>query len=208
MSKIPVFVLGIKRKSGRAQQTARHLKKVGFSNVKIFWGLDLKRSNPDKIKHNEVVLYNNQLLMERNPNLEEVIISEDDTRITEPTRLMKHLKGGIKGIDRLVWNKIYREKKGRVVQGAQMIGYNRSGMNRLLDMPLSAGHIDLAISKRLNEKVSGPFGIEYIYGDLKKNRRGKIIGMNEKHTKSSAIEETSQKYDAGENIPLSHKRYE
>jgi len=191
MSSIPVIILGIRRKGSRARQTLSHLKKIGFKNVKIYYGLDIKTSNPENIKHNQIVLYNNQQYL-KDFKGDQVIIAEDDVRITEPDKLFRHLKCGINGIDRLVWNRV---DKG-ITQGAQMIGYDRSGIDRLLSLPLSAGHIDLAISRRFKEKKSGPFGIEYIYKDQKRDpKTGEIVGMNKDHRKTKKVEEASRRFD-------------
>ena len=43
MSNIPVVVLGIKRANNKAVATAKHLRKVGFKNVSIYYGIDLKK---------------------------------------------------------------------------------------------------------------------------------------------------------------------
>ena len=184
MSSIPVVVLGIKRAKFKAEATKKHLKDIGFKNVSIYYGLDIKGKNPEDIKSNQVVLYNNQKLMEDFTG-NQLLVAEDDLRITDPEGLFKHLKNGINGVDRLAWvRKIESGSNKGNLQGGMLIGYDKSGMNRLMTLPLSAGHIDMAISKNIKQKISGSFGIEYHYKGMKKNVKGEITGMTETHKKT------------------------
>ena len=206
MSSIPVVVMGIKRAQSKAIKTKKHFNKLGFNNVSIFYGLDLKGKNPEKVKSNQVVSYNNFKILEENKDKPQLIIAEDDARITNKEGLMKHLKKGIKGIDRLIWNRKVRIKGKDLIQNTALIGYDTSGIKKALTLTLGDGHWDLALSKKTNQKVSGPFGIEYLYPDMKK-KGGIVIGLDEKHIKIRGQEEISRKYDKGEDIPLTYKRY-
>ena len=85
-----------------------------------------------------------------------------------------------------------------------LIGYDKSGMNRLMTLPLSAGHIDMAISKNIKQKISGSFGIEYHYKGMKKNVKGEITGMTETHKKTKLEMKRSEEYAKQ---PRAHKRY-
>ena len=80
------------------------------------------------------------------------------------------------------------------------------------------GHMDMFLSNRLEpkEKVSGPYGIEYLYPEMrsKKDKRGMIKGDLPAHTKSQFEAEQSRDYDEGNEpvlktkTPIGHKRYQ
>ena len=101
MSSIPVVVLGLRRAKFKAEATKKHLKDIGFKNVSIYYGLDIKGKNPEGIKASQVVMYGAKQILNKNRNIKELIYAEDDVRITQPEALFKHLKNGIKGIERL-----------------------------------------------------------------------------------------------------------
>jgi len=208
MSSIPVVILGLKRANYKALSTKKHFKKNGFKNVSIFYGLDIKGSNPEKVKSNQVVGYNNLLILEKNKDKSQLLIAEDDARITKPKELMTHLNKGIKGVDRLIWNYRFKDKgsKKLITQNAGLIGYDNSGINRALSLSYKDGHWDLVLSRKLSERASGPYGIEYLYPSMKK-KGGVVIGLDEHHKKQKKQEKISDAFDKGEEVPLSFKRY-
>ena len=208
MSSIPVVIMGLKRANSKAKSTQRHFKKMGFKNVSIFYGLDIKGKNPEKIKSHQVVAYNNLLILEKNKDKPQLLIAEDDARITKPKELMKHLNKGIKGIDRLIYNYRFRDKKTKklITQNAALIGYDNNGINRALTLKYTDGHWDLALSRKLSERASGPYGIEYLYPSMKK-KGGVVVGLDDFHKKLKIQEKISDAYDKGEAIPLHRKRY-
>ena len=219
MSSIPVVVLGLKRKQKRVKDTVNHLRKVGFKNVSIYYGYDIKGGNPEGLTTSNVVMYNDKKILENalEKDIPEIILAEDDVRITKPEALFKHLKNGIKGVDRLVWVRVMSGSNKGATQGTQMTGYSKSGMSNTLAIK-GMGHMDIFLSNRLEpkEKVSGPYGIEYIYPEMrsKKDKRGMIKGDLPAHTKSQFEAEQAQDYDEGKEpvlktkTPTAHKRYE
>ena len=229
MSSIPVVVLGIKRLKRKAITTANHLRKEGFKNVSIYYGIDLK-NNKDKVKSvaedeginlatTNIAHYNSNQILEREleKGTPQLIITEDDVRITDNDGLFKHLKKGIKGVDRLVWvSKLTSGSNKDGIRGNQMTGYNENGMKSALAIK-RLGLIDLVYTKHLSpkEKVSGPYGIEYIYPEMTtRTKGGKIKGEMEAHNKEEFMNKQSRAYDKGEDPvlkskqPRAHKRYE
>ena len=65
MSSIPVVVLGIKRKQKRVKDTVNHLRKVGFKNVSIYYGYDIKGGNPEGLTTSNVIMYNQKKILEK-----------------------------------------------------------------------------------------------------------------------------------------------
>jgi hypothetical protein len=224
MTSIPVVVLGIKRANNKAVSTANHLRKVGFKNVSIYYGIDLKKdtkkikeiSKDENVNLNttNIAHYNSNQILKRElqKGTNEIIITEDDVRITDKEGLFKHLKNGIKGVDRLVWNRLINSGSAKgAIQGNQMTGYSRRGMKSALEIS-KLGLIDLVYSRNLSpkEKVSGSFGIEYIYPDMtERTERGEIKGSMESHNKPDILNKRSRALDAGEDIklPRAHNRY-
>ena len=165
-------------------------------------------------------MYNQKKILEDalEKNIPQIILAEDDVRITKPNALFKHLKGGIRGVDRLVWTTIITSGSNKGATGGnQLTGYSKRGMINTLDIK-GMGHMDMFLSNRLEpkEKVSGPYGIEYIYPEMrsKKDKRGMIKGDLPAHTKSQFEAEQAQDYDEGKEpvlktkTPTAHKRYE
>lgn len=203
MSSIPVIVMGIRRAKNKAEATRKHLRDIGFKNVKIFYGLDIKKSNPENIKHNQIVTYNNQKIMD-NFKGDQLIVAEDDVRITRPEDLFNHLKRGLKGVERLVYAKKLKIRGIVRTIGTQMVGYDRSGINKVLSLPLSTGHLDIALTKHTNEKVpSKSYGIEYVYPDMKLTAKGEAIGLTDTHRKQKQQIKQSRDYDES----IVHQRY-
>tara|TARA_R110000823_G_scaffold195755_1_gene327093 strand:+ start:2018 stop:2680 length:663 start_codon:yes stop_codon:yes gene_type:complete len=220
MSSIPVVVLGIKRKQKRVKDTVNHLRKVGFKNVSIYYGYDIKGGNPEGLTTSNVIMYNQKKILEKalEKDTPGIILAEDDVRITKPDALFKHLKNGIKGVDRLVWTIIIPSGSNKGATGGnQMTGYSNRGMKNALAIK-GMGHMDMFLSNRLEpkEKVSGPYGIEYLYPEMrsKKDKRGMIKGDLPAHTKSQFEAEQSRDYDEGNEpvlktkTPIGHKRYQ
>ena len=226
MSNIPLVVMGIRRLKNKALSTANHLRKVGFKNVSIYYGIDLKMDK-DKVKTvadkedinlrtTNIAHYNSNKILEREleKGTQQLIITEDDVRITDKEGLFKHLKNGIKGVDRLVWvSKLTSGSSKDNIRGNQMTGYNENGMKSALEIK-KLGLIDLVYSKHLSpkEKVSGSYGIEYIFPDMtKRTKGGQIKGEMESHNKEIFMEKQSRAYDKGEEVvlkkPIAHKRY-
>ena len=215
MSSIPVVVMGIKRANDKAEETASHLRKVGFKNVSIYYGIDLKK-NKEKVKAvstseginlktTNIAHYNSNKILEREVEKDtpQLIITEDDVRITESDDLFKHLKKGIKGVDRLVWNRVITSGSNKgAIQGNQMTGYDSNGMKSALAIK-KLGLIDLFYSRKLEpkEKVSGPYGIEYIYPYMtERTKGGQIKGDMEAHNKPEILNKKSRKFDADNNL--------
>lgn len=226
MSSIPVVVMGIKRLSSKATQTASHLRSIGFKKVSIKYGIDLKKdiSELKKVKEDEginlttvnIAHYNSNQILKKalDKGISNLIIVEDDVRITKRSELFEHLKKGVKGVDRLVWVNVLTSgsNKGNI-RGNQMTGYNVNGMKSALAIK-RLGLIDLVYSKKLSpkENVSGPFGIEYIYPDMTTRvKGGKIKGELEAHNKEIFQNNQSRAYDDGDEVifksPNAHKRY-
>tara|TARA_R110000803_G_scaffold70074_1_gene132773 strand:+ start:148 stop:810 length:663 start_codon:yes stop_codon:yes gene_type:complete len=203
MSSIPVVVLGIKRANFKALQTKNHFKKMGFKNVSIYYGLDIKKSNPDNIKKSQITSYNQMKILEENKDKPQLIIAEDDARITKQKELMIHLKKGIKGVDRLIWNykKFQNNPKKKHTQNTGLVGYSNKGIKKVLEQDWKYGFYDQLLSQKTNEKVSGPFGFEYIY----EKGSGTLHGDDNIFQRSFQL---SRMLDKGEtDIPLSFKRY-
>jgi hypothetical protein len=211
MSSIPVFVLGIKRNAERSLATAKHLKSIGFKNVSIYNGDDLKNnikykdSNGDEkiIKPSQIVMWNALQMLRKHRNLKELIYAEDDVRITRPLELFHHLKGGIKGIDRLVyldWLKVKekdrkRYKSPNAKHGTQMIGYDSNAINKLADFDKYLNY-DVALNLYFNQKFGKSYGFEYVYD--------KGENIHKHHRKKD--KERSIEFDKN-NTPISSKRY-
>ena len=96
-----IIVLGIKRNSERAIETQKHLKDLGFMNVDIFWGTDLKEY--PEIKKTEICMYNAKKILGMNRDLNRIIYCEDDIRIYDPITLKEYLNQELEGIHRLVY---------------------------------------------------------------------------------------------------------
>ena len=160
-SNIPVIILSIKRNKSGANKTLNHLKKY-FSNIKIFYGLDIKSpQNTEKIKSSDVVSYNIIQMIKKFNITKPFIFAEDDLRITRPEQLLNYLKGGIKGdnINRLV----YASSKKEGIGGAIMVGINKPQnlLNKLENTRL--GHFDKWMNKYYkNQTISDNFGINFV----------------------------------------------
>ena len=208
MSSITVFVLGIKRNAARASATATHLKKIGFKNVSIYYGDDLKNNitydDGKVIKPPQIVMWNALQILRKNRNLKELIYAEDDVRITKPQELFQHLKGGIKGIDRLVYldNIKVREKlrnrfkNKSALYGTQMIGYDNNAINKLADVNKYSSY-DIYLNLEHNQKIGKNYGFEYVYD--------KGENIHKHHTKKQR--DISVEFDKGNIPPVSSKRY-
>ena len=192
MSNMPVVVLGLRRARFKAEQTKKHLKDIGFKNVSIHYGLDLKGSNPEGIKASQVVMYGAKQILNKNRNLKELIYAEDDVRITKPEELFRHLKGGIKGIERLVYLDI--PTKNKYPFGTQMIGFSNRVINQLADEEVNKS-FDNYLNNNYNQKVGKNYGFEFIY-----NKGGKTIHS---HQTKKQLEKSIE----FSNEPRSHRRY-
>ena len=206
MSNIPVVVMGIKRANDKAEETASHLRKVGFKNVSIYYGIDLKNNKEGlNLKTTNIAHYNSNKILEREveKGTPQLIITEDDVRITETDELFKHLEKGIKGVDRLVWNRVITSGSNKgAIQGNQMTGYDSNGMKSALAIK-KLGLIDMFYSRKLEpkENVSGPYGIEYIYPYMtERTKGGQIKGDMEAHNKPESLNKKSRKFDADNNL--------
>ena len=163
-SNIPVIILSIKRNKSGANKTLNHLKKY-FSNIKIFYGLDIKSpQNTEKIKSSDVVSYNIIQMIKKFNITKPFIFAEDDLRITRPEQLLNYLKGGIKGdnINRLV----YASSKKEGIGGAIMVGINKPQnlLNKLENTRL--GHFDKWMNKIIHTpgvvtNLTGAYDIAY-----------------------------------------------
>tara|TARA_R110002096_G_scaffold29422_2_gene88508 strand:+ start:80 stop:679 length:600 start_codon:yes stop_codon:yes gene_type:complete len=198
MISTPVFVMGLKRKGYKATETAKHLRKF-FNNVKIVYGLDIKKNK--EIKSNQVVLLNVKQILENNQNLKGLIIAEDDVRITDPNALSKENLSD--KIVRLVYRKIEKRPPPsiRKVVGAQLVYIPQNKFNAVIN--LKEGHFDLQLSKYIPERVPKSVGIEYIYPEQRV--KGISVGMTSTHTKEKAQQKLSIEYD---NTPINNKRYQ
>ena len=190
MSSIPVVVLGIKRAKFKAEATKKHLKDIGFKNVSIYYGLDIKGKNPEDIKSNQVVLYNNQKLMEDFTG-NQLLVAEDDLRITDPEGLFKHLKNGIRGIERLVYLDI--PTKSKYPYGTQMIGFSNRPLNQVADEEVNRS-FDNYLNNNYKQNVGKNYGFEFIYD------KGETI---HKHGTKKQLEKSLDFV----NEPRAHKRY-
>jgi len=160
-SNIPLYILSIRRNSGGANRTLNHLKKY-FSNVKIFYGLDIKsKENVDNIKSPQVINYNIIDMIKRYNITKPFLFAEDDLRITRPKQLLEYLKGGIKGenINRL----IYASSKASGIGGTMLVGINKPQqlLNKLETTRLM--HFDKWLDKHYpNQTLSPNFGINIV----------------------------------------------
>ena len=84
-----IIVLGIERNSERAIETQNHLKDLGFLNVDIYWGADLKENL--EIKKTQICMYNAKKILDMNRDLNRIIYCEDDIRIYDPIALKGYL---------------------------------------------------------------------------------------------------------------------
>tara|TARA_R110000824_G_scaffold96745_1_gene231440 strand:- start:917 stop:1534 length:618 start_codon:yes stop_codon:yes gene_type:complete len=203
MINVPVFVVGIKRASYKANQTARHLRKY-FSNVKIYWGHDIKgkEQKKEKVATNVVVLHNAQQLIRKHSNLTSMIIAEDDVRITDPDALRGQPLG--KKIVRMVYHKYWAKAKNRpvpIAQGTQLTYIPKQKYQAVLE--LRKGHFDLMMSKYIRDEVlpAKRYGIEYLYP----NQRANLLGLSDTHTKDKYQIKESADYD--KRLPQAYLRY-
>ena len=180
MSSIPVFVLGVNRKGmkEKAIATRNHLKKVGFKNVRIYYGADIRNKptyiadNGDKkfVKLNQITMFNSLELLRKKRDLKELIYAEDDVRITKPEELFKHLKNGIKGIERLVY--LDKPKPPPYIQeqfvnkslpyGTQMVGFDNKSINKVGDFNRYYNY-DVGLNKHFSPNVGTNYGFEFVY---------------------------------------------
>lgn len=191
MSSIPVVVLGIKRAKFKAEATKKHLKDIGFKNVSVHFGLDIKGKNPEGIKASQVVMYGAKQILNKNRNIKELIYAEDDLRITDPEGLFKHLKNGIRGIERLVYLDI--PTKSKYPYGTQMIGFSNRPLNQVADEEVNRS-FDNYLNNNYKQNVGKNYGFEFIYD------KGETI---HKHGTKKQLEKSLDFV----NEPRAHKRY-
>lgn len=191
MSSIPVIILGLRRARFKAEQTKKHLKDIGFKNVSIHYGLDLKGSNPEGIKPSQVVMYGAKEILNKNRNLKELIYAEDDVRITQPEALFRHLKNGIRGIERLVYLDI--PTKNKYPFGTQMIGFSNRAINQVADEEVNRS-FDNYLNAKYKQNVGRNYGFEFIYD------KGDTI---HKHGTKKQLKQSIE----FENEPRAHRRY-
>lgn len=184
----------------KAIATRNHLKDIGFKNVKIYYGADIRNKptyitdDGDKklIKLNEITMFNSLELLRKNRNLKELIYAEDDVRITQPEALFKHLKNGIKGIERLVYLDI--PTKNKYPFGTQLVGFSNRAINQVADLNKYYSY-DLGLNKNFTQNVGKNYGFEFVY-----DKGDKPIHA---HASKKQIKQSRE----FENEPRAHRRY-
>ena len=194
-SNIPVYILSIKRNKSNADKTKSHLKKL-FSNVKIYYGLDIKsKENIEKISGAEVIAYNVMRMIEKLGLSKPFIFAEDDIRITRPDDLLKYLKNGIPGsnINRLAYSGAQADLKGAMFVGINnpISVYKKLKTTRHI-------HWDRWLNKHFpNQTICDNFGINFL--DRESNMNYKMPERIKKQTRMFLKGER-------ENIPLANRR--
>ena len=208
-----IIVLGIERNSERAIETQNHLKDLGFLNVDIYWGADLKENL--EIKKTQICMYNAKKILDMNRDLNRIIYCEDDIRIYDPIALKGYLNQDLKGIHRLVYLDIPVRKDANFLEphyklGSQMILFDNEYINKIADYP-SNKSFDTFLNREYYNTFAEPTGFEYIYdkGESLHNHHRKsdyirsrnfdikihqIFGLLGDTKMNDMFEENSQKY--------------
>ena len=160
-----IIILGIKRNQNRAIETQKHLKDLGFMNVDIFWGIDIKEA--PEIKLPQICMYNAKKILDMNRDEKRIIYCEDDTRIYDPITLKEYLNQELEGIHRLVYLDIPVKKDNNFKEphykyGTQMILFSNQYINEIADRKENKS-FDNFLNKEYYNTFAEPTGFEYMY---------------------------------------------
>jgi len=160
-----IIILGIKRNENRALETQKHLKDLGFMNVDIYWGLDIKETT--EIKLPQICMYNAKKILNMNRDEKRIIYCEDDVRIYDAITLKEYLNQELEGIHRLVYLDIPVKKDNNFKEphykyGTQLILFSNQYINEIADRKENKS-FDNFLNKEYYNTFAPPTGFEYIY---------------------------------------------